>query len=116
LHPGAIIRSGAEKYVARLRVELAITDAQAEAWGAFAEALRENRRRMQTFDDAGDQPFGPVQDRLAALASMRRAAQDLLAVLERAQRRKAMQLLPLCCTLWAAAALGSRARLPVDIT
>jgi hypothetical protein len=91
------LRPGAEKYVAHLKAELSIGRDQTEAWAAFAEALSENSRRMCSSNDGGDVPFGALSDRLAALDSMRRAAKQLFAVLRPAQRRTAVQLLPLCC-------------------
>jgi hypothetical protein len=96
---GIRIRSGAESYLATLKAKLAITEAQTEAWAAFAESLWANRRRMGTVD----QPYGILQDRLAALASMRHAAAPLFAVLDAAQQRRAKELLPLCCLPQAAA-------------
>jgi len=43
------------------------------------------------------EPFSRVEERLAALARMRDAAAELFAVLGSDQRRRAVQLLPLCC-------------------
>lgn len=80
-----------------LRAKLAITDGQMEAWAAYAEALLANDRRVRSFDDGEDHPFGPLEDRLAALASMRQAAVVLFSVLDATQQRKAMHLLPICC-------------------
>jgi hypothetical protein len=94
---------GAENYVVGLKAKLAITEGQTQAWAAFAETLSANARRMRTIDDAGNQPFGRLPDRLAALRSMRRAAPGLFAVLSGSQKRSAMQLLPLCCLPNAAA-------------
>ena len=83
---------GAEGYVAGLKAKLAITEAQAEAWAAFAETLSANARRMQTIDDSGSRPFGRLPDRLAALRSMRHAAARLFPALSAAQQRSAMHL------------------------
>ena len=94
---------GAESYVVGLKAKLAITEGQTEAWTAFAETLSANARRMRTIDDAGNQPFGRLPDRLAALRSMRHAAARLFPALGAAQQRSAMQLLPLCCLPNAAA-------------
>jgi len=94
--PRRPVRSGAAGYVASLKVQLAITDDQLRAWAEFAATLSANSRRMQRTDDE-DQPFGLVEDRLAALASMRRAAGELFRVLRADQQCKALQLLPLCC-------------------
>jgi len=48
-------------------------------------------------DDATDQPFGTLEDRLDARDAMQQAASGLFAVLDTAQQQTAMQLLPLCC-------------------
>jgi hypothetical protein len=45
----------------------------------------------------GDEPFGALGDRLAALERMRRAARQLLDVLNTDQREVAAHVLPLCC-------------------
>jgi len=90
------VRSGAAGYVASLKVLLAITEDQLRAWAEFAATLSANSRRMQRTNDE-DQPFGLVEDRLAALASMRRAAGELFPILRADQQCKALQLLPLCC-------------------
>ena len=97
------VRSGAERYVAGLRAALAITEDQMEAWTAFAESLWANRQRMGTGDYAESLPYGALEDRLTALASMRHAAAELFAVLDAAQQRKALLSLPLCCLPQAAA-------------
>jgi hypothetical protein len=89
-------RSGAAGYVASLKAQLGITEDQLRAWAKFAATLSANSRRMQRTDD-GAEPFGLLQDRLAALCSMRQAAAELLRVLNPAQQRKAFQILPLCC-------------------
>lgn len=108
-HPAATrVRSGAESHLADLKVKLSITEAQMEGWAAFADALSANSRRMRSVDDDGDHPFGPLQDRLAALASMRHAAARLFTMLSAAQRCSAIQLLPLCCV--PQALLGSSGR------
>jgi hypothetical protein len=98
-HPAALrLRCAAESYVAELKAKLSITEGQIEAWSEFAEALSANGRRMQSVDDGDrDQPFGPLQDRLAALGSMWHAAAELFAVLGTSQQLRAVQLLPLCC-------------------
>jgi hypothetical protein len=44
----------------------------------------------------GDEPFGALADRLAALECIRHAAQQLLDVLSPAQQGVAAQVLPLC--------------------
>jgi hypothetical protein len=79
-----------------MKIQLAITEDQLQAWVEFAATLSANGRRMHCTDDE-DQPFGPVEDRLAALGSMRRAAGELFSVLRADQQRKALLLLPLCC-------------------
>ena len=89
-------RSGAADYVASLKAQLAITENQFRAWVEFAATLSANSRRMQRTDDE-DQPFGLIEDRLAALGSMRRAARKLFPVLRADQQCKVLQLLPLCC-------------------
>jgi hypothetical protein len=90
-------RSGAETYVARLEARLAIGPDQMEAWRAFADMLSANRHRMQGDSDHSHEPFGPPPDRLAALASMRHAAERLYGLLHPVQQRVAAQALPLCC-------------------
>ena len=91
------VGSGAERYVAGLQATLAITEDKMEAWTAFAESLRSNRRRMESGECAEDLPYGALEDRLAALASMRQTAAQLYGVLDKNQQCKALQLLPLCC-------------------
>jgi hypothetical protein len=90
------VRFVAPGYVASLQAQLAISKGQLQAWAAFAATLSANRRRMQRVDDE-DQPFGLIEDRLAALGSMRHAAAELFPVLSADQQCKALQLLPLCC-------------------
>jgi hypothetical protein len=45
----------------------------------------------------GDEPFGALGDRLAGLERMRRAARQLLDVLNTDQREVAAHVLPLWC-------------------
>lgn len=95
-HPAARrVLSGAD-HVASLRARLVITERQSPAWAVFAATLSANSRRLQDVGDE-DQPFGLVEDRLAALSSMRHAAAALFPLLSAAQQRRALQLLPLCC-------------------
>jgi hypothetical protein len=89
--------TGAAGYVARLKAELSIGPDQVDAWSAFADALLANGCRMRGDGDCDDEPFGSLSDRLAALASMRRAAERLFGVLHPAQQRVAAHALPLCC-------------------
>lgn len=89
--------SGAGSYVARLKAELSIGPEQGDAWSAFVDALLANGRRMRGDSDCGDEPFGSLSDRLAALASMKRAAQRLFGVLHPGQQCVAARALPLCC-------------------
>jgi hypothetical protein len=89
-------KSGAKGYVADLKTELAITEAQSQAWAAFTSTLLANSRRIQRIYGKVH-PFGVIEDRLAALASMRTAAAVLFTVLGESQQRAALQLLPLCC-------------------
>jgi hypothetical protein len=91
------VRAGADRYVADLQSQLAISDRQMGAWKQFAESLRANRRRMQAFEDEVERPFGALEDRLVARDTMQRAATGLFAVLDMAQQRTAARLLPLCC-------------------
>ena len=116
--PVSSMRRDAAKHIADLQAKLAISEAQMAAWELFAESLRANRRRMQTFVEETEQPFGALEDRLAARDAMRHAAADLFAVLDRAQRQTAMRLLPLCC--WPPASLeavaNGRAQSAVSIT
>jgi hypothetical protein len=95
--PTPSCRSSSKRYVANLEAKLALTERQMGAWELFAECLRANRDRMQAFDDRTEQPFGPLEDRLAALDAMQRAATELFAVLDTLQQQTATQLLPLCC-------------------
>ena len=83
-------------YVAGLEDVLSITEPQMKAWMSFAEALFENRRRMEGVE-AGDQPFGALEDRLIALRHMRSSAARLFPLLDPAQQSLAMRHLPLCC-------------------
>jgi hypothetical protein len=89
--------SHAGSYTADLKTRLSIAPGQVQAWKAFADALSANTRRMRSDNPGGDSPFGPIALRLDALISMQRAAQQLLVVLEPAQRRAAVQVVPLCC-------------------
>jgi hypothetical protein len=89
--------SGAGSYVARLKGELSIGPDQLVAWAAFADALMANGRRIRGDSNCGDEPFGSLSDRLAALACMRHAAERLFRVLHPAQQRVAARTLPLCC-------------------
>jgi hypothetical protein len=89
--------SQAGGYTADLKTRLSIAPGQAQAWEAFADALSANTRRMRSGNAGGDSPFGSIAHRLDALVSMQGAAQQLLAVLEPAQRRAAVRVLPLCC-------------------
>jgi hypothetical protein len=82
--------------VRHLQAKLVISDGQMVQWELFVDSLRANRRRMQD-DDTTDRPFGPLEDRVAARDAMRQAATQLFTVLDTAQQRTAMQLLPLCC-------------------
>jgi hypothetical protein len=86
-----------------LQAALAITQDQMEAWTAFAERLWANRRRVESGECAEGLPYGALEDRLRALASMRHAAVELCTVLDTDQQRRALQLLPLCCLPSAAA-------------
>jgi hypothetical protein len=106
-------RRNADQYIAGLEAKLAIRDSQKAAWELFAERLRANRRRLQAHDHTTDQPFGTLEDRLAARESMQRAAAHLFAALDTVQQQTAVQLLPLCClpcAITTRAANGSRAR------
>jgi hypothetical protein len=108
LQPRRRARSDAAGYVATLKTKLGITKDQLEAWAKFAATLSANRRRMQPTDDENE-PFGLLQNRLAALRRMRQAAAELLLILEPAQQHKALQMLPLCClarSVWTAGCLG----------
>jgi hypothetical protein len=83
-------------YVDGLKDALSITEPQMGAWMPFAEALLENRRRMESVE-AGEQPFGVLEDRLAALRRMRSSASNLFPLLDPVQKSLAMRCLPLCC-------------------
>jgi hypothetical protein len=88
---------GAGGYTAELKTRLSLAPGQVQVWEAFADALSANTHRMRSDNAGGDSPFGPAAHCLDALTSMQRAAQQLLAVLDPAQRRVAAQMLPLCC-------------------
>jgi hypothetical protein len=90
-------QTGAERYVADLQAKLAIGEGQMQPWAAFAGTLSANGRRMRDGDCSGDDPFGPLPDRLAALASMRQATEQLFATLTPGQQCTAARILPLCC-------------------
>jgi hypothetical protein len=90
-------RSDSAGSVAGLEAELSISESQMKAWAGFAETLSANARRLDSVDGGRDHPFGCLPARLMALHSMRRAAAVLFSVLDPAQQRRAMQLLPLCC-------------------
>jgi hypothetical protein len=95
--PATRPRSGAKRYLAGLEAKLCIGPNQIDAWSAVADALSANGRRMRSDTDSSYEPFGSLPDRLAALDSMRRAAERLFNVLHPAQQRVASQALPLCC-------------------
>ena len=91
-------------YLGQLKRELGIVGGQGRAWEGFASSLRANARRMSAARDMASKSadecalaFGDLPHRLSDLAAMQLAAADLLAVLTPAQRRRAAQLLPLCC-------------------
>jgi hypothetical protein len=96
-HPPLRCRPGEESYITGLKAKLAIAPDQAQAWGAFAAVLSANRHRVRSSNARSEGPFGPIAERLEALASMRGAGEQLLAVLDPVQRRGAVQALPLCC-------------------
>lgn len=92
--------------IAFLKAELAITDAQAEAWEAYAAALENNfenmhASRMAMGGIAGVQSpverlekhLATMEGRLAALKQMQPALTSLYATLNEAQRKTADQLL-----------------------
>lgn len=89
-------RHGAEAYVAGLKAMLSIGPDQIGAWSAFADALSCCHRRMASDHANGDEPFGALADRLAALERIRLAVRQLLDVLSPAQQGVAAQVLPLC--------------------
>jgi hypothetical protein len=89
--------SGCESYEASLRRKLSISEDQMDAWAIFAATLWANHRRLADIGTGAQEPFGALENRLAALRSMRDAAAQLFAVLGSAQKTRAMQLLPLCC-------------------
>jgi hypothetical protein len=98
-----------ETYIDRLERELSITFRQIGHWRAFAAALDANASRLAetaTQQAAGgsddgldglDSVFGPLEQRLAALSTMRSAADGLFAALTPSQRYLALRVLPLCC-------------------
>jgi hypothetical protein len=93
--------AGRGRYLVELRRELGITSIQSNPWETFADTLRANARRMSGCAtgavDECDALFGVLHDRMAAVSSMKAAAKALYAVLTTEQRRKAEQVLPLCC-------------------
>jgi hypothetical protein len=91
------LRARAGSNAVGLEATLSIDKSQMKAWAAFAETLAANARRLDDADGRNEHPFGELQGRLAALQSMRQAAAVLYSVLDAAQQRKAMHVLPLCC-------------------
>lgn len=104
--------STARRQCEQLCGRLGIAPDQKGPWREFAAALRANADRLDTErdDDNGptlsdvadafdglDHLFGPLEERVVALLSMRTAAARLYAVLSPRQRREADRLLPLCC-------------------
>lgn len=83
-------------YVDKLKILLAITEAQMEAWTSFAETLYASRQRMESIK-AEDQPFGALEDRLVVVRRMRSSTAELFALLDPTQQGLAMRHLPLCC-------------------
>jgi hypothetical protein len=90
-------RLPAEPYAAGLKARLCIAEDQIGAWSMFADALWCNHLRMASDTANGDEPFGALGDRLAALERMRHAGRQILDVLSSDQRKVAAQVLPLCC-------------------
>ena len=89
------LRSGRD-HVDKLKILLAITEAQMEAWTSFADTLYANRQRMEC-TEAEDQPFGALEDRLVAIRRMRSSAAELFVLLGPTQQDLAKRHLPLCC-------------------
>ena len=79
-------RSGGTSYIAGLKDKLSIAPDQAQAWESFADVLSANSRRMETENEGNEGPFGLIEHRVAALDSMKRTGQVLLAVLSPARR------------------------------
>jgi hypothetical protein len=95
-----------EGRVAFLKAELAITDAQATVWNAYAEALKKNMQGMQSMREtmmAAQQGKTPVErldahvtamdGRLQALKDIKPALTALYDALSDDQKKKADQLL-----------------------
>jgi hypothetical protein len=97
-HPAPIrARSRAKTYAAGLKAKLCIAPDQVVAWSALAGALSCNHRRMASDTASGDEPFGALGDRLAALERIGQAGRELMDVLSPEQQHIAAQVLPLCC-------------------
>jgi hypothetical protein len=90
-------RPGVNSYAADLKAKLCIAADQVGAWSVFADALSGNHRRMAGRNANGDEPFGALADRLAALAHVSQAGRVLMDALSPEQQHIAAQVLPLCC-------------------
>lgn len=124
MHGGMIDR--VEGRIAFLRAELKITDAQAKAWDAFAQALRENAKQLGAARAAmtppaapsGQSPENPAlaqrleqQERMYAarldgLRAMKTSLSALLPSLTAEQRKAAEDMLPPHLGLSPEAAMG----------
>ena len=98
--------SFAEGRIAFLKAELAITDAQKDAWEAYAAALKRNLESMQGMGQAMhamadaktpverlDARIGMMDTRLAALKELKPALQGLYGALSAEQKKKADEVL-----------------------
>src|SRR5262245_24679021 len=81
-----------KRCIAGLKDRLSVAPDQAQAWKSFADALSANSLRMEAGNEGSESPFGLIAHRVAALDSMKRAAQRLLVVLSPAQRRAAVRM------------------------
>jgi hypothetical protein len=86
-----------DSYAADLKAKLCIAADQVGAWSVFADILSSNHRRMAGRNANGDEPFGALTDRLAALDQVSQAGRALMEVLSPEQQHVAAQVLPLCC-------------------
>ena len=107
--PGLEIADRIEGRIAFLRAELQVTDAQATAWNAFAQSLRDNAMQLNAKRSAmgrrsgGTPPTLPQRldqqedwfvARTEGIRSIKPALSNLYGVLSAEQRKTADQLLP----------------------
>jgi hypothetical protein len=99
-----------EERLAAIKAELAITDAQTDAWNAYASALKDRATAMQSMHASMTQAMQSgtavgrldahikhMSEMLAAMKALKPATEDLYRVLNDEQKKKADSLLGAGC-------------------